>query len=417
MYQNLILCVVFVSQLLSVLSSMMVNDRSYLIVQWSQVGPFPNDTRELVDSDNSNVTGRIVWLDGPSYNTLAYIKPFKMKIDILAQKGCVGVITCYKLLNIPGFLIIGSVGANFALPVGMVPYDVYPYFNSVGERTNITFINWDPNPWEIVEEGPFYMAITGIIFGLFFFNFVFSACLIGKWIYVLKKIDLNIGFISLLLECVCSIIRMIEMVLSPLRGNFQLPSLDILFTFPACLTVITSILIIFFWLDLTSDPFYHGKFLGTMRKPAFVFIFVLSLYEISMDMARSLTDQIDMAYTTISFYLGMNIILTFFNFVAGYRILRTIKIKGKERLKLIIRRIIYSGFATVFGLVIMTIGLTPANTYPFGVALLWFLLQISFWLQSVLLITIFQVPTKKKERSSTTKQLQTESASASASTL
>jgi len=163
-------------------------------------------------------------------------------------------------------------------------------------------------------------------------------------------------------------------------------------------------------LDLTSDPFYHGKFLGVMKTPALVFIILLSLYEITMDVARSYTDQIDMGYTSISFYLGMNICLTVFNFVAGYRILKNLHMQknNKKRLTLIIRRIFYSGFGTMFGLVIMTIGLTPANEYPFGVALLWFFLQISFWLQSLLLITIFQVPKKKKEISSTTNQSQTD---------
>jgi len=136
-----------------------------------------------------------------------------------------------------------------------------------------------------------------------------------------------------------------------------------------------------------------------------------------MDIARSFTDQIDMAYTTVSFYMGMHIFLSIFNLVAGYRILQTInkQSKTKDRLRMIIRRIIYSGFATMFGLLILTISITPANQYPFGVAILWSLLQISFFLQSLLLITIFQVPKKKKARSSTTKKSLTDSTSASAS--
>jgi len=275
----------------------------------------------------------------------------------------------------------------------------------LGNRANITFVEWDPNPWEFLFGGPTYITINAITLLMFLVNFLYASYLIMKWVKA-NGIDWNIGFICLLLESISNLLRVLGMILAPEYSNFILPAVDIIQTFPLCISLIASILIVFFWLDLTSDPFYHGKFLGTMKVPAFIFICILLVVEISFDILRNINSTANLVSFTvlIAFYMLIHLCVVIFNFVAGYRILKRSKeSKGKENQKLnrIIHRIIYSGVVTLCSNVVMFALVSPIADYPVGLFLTYWLVVFAFFLQSFFLITIFQLPQQKMKTGQT----------------
>jgi len=286
--------------------------------------------------------------------------------------------------------------------VGVVSYEVYTYVHSVGDIANFTFIDWDPNPWDTIHTGPGYILICTFMVLMFFINTVYAGFRIVKWIYTLRdKFEINIGFSCLVLEWICNLLRVIQSILTPLHNNFRLPFVDILYTLPICLTLITSILIVFFWLDLTSDPFYQGKFLGVMKIPAIIFVSLLLTIEIVFDYIRAFTNY-DFMHLIVSCYIILHLIVVIFNIVAGYRILKSLSKQsdGKKKLRIIIRRIILSGIVTILGIVVFGLVVSPLVNYPIPATILFFLLFGSFFLQSILLITILKIPKHRETMSS-----------------
>jgi len=294
---------------------------------------------------------------------------------------------------------------NFPIPVGFISNDAVKYIYSIGDEVcNCTFNGWDPNPWAIVFTGIVYIVNYLILSLLFLFNSILSAYCIGKWIYTIKNIDWNIGFVCLSLEWIANVLRVVQMILHPTYNLFKLSGTDVLLSLPMCITLISGILIVFFWLDLTSDPFYHGKFLGVMKIPAFIFMFFCFGIEISLDIARNTTDKIDFTGPVIAFYTLIHVVVVLFNFIAAYRVLQTLKkqTKIKESLTMIIHRIIYSGMATIIGTLVLVLVASGLLNHPWGITMLWFLLEISFFFQSIFLITVFQIPQYKNTTNSST---------------
>jgi hypothetical protein len=85
-------------------------------------------------------------------------------------------------------------------------------------------------------------------------------------------------------------------------------------------------------LDLTSDPFYHGKFLGIMKIPAGVFIGICFVLEIISDVIRNVT-QIDFINYIIYFYGVSLALVAIFNFIAAYRVLQSLKRDTKKKIE------------------------------------------------------------------------------------
>jgi len=168
-----------------------------------------------------------------------------------------------------------------------------------------------------------------------------------------------------------------------------------LVTLPWCITLVTSILIVFFWLDLTSDPFYHGKFLGIMKIPAFIFIVICLVLEFTCFILRMLT-PIDFFSYVICFYGVSLSLIVIFNFTAAYRVLQPLKKapETKKKLRRIVYRIIASGIAIAFGVLAFFLFFTPLFYTPAGWLCIYWGVYFNMWLQSALLILIFQVPKK-----------------------
>jgi len=252
---------------------------------------------------------------------------------------------------------------------------------------NFTFYGWDPNPWDSVFSGAGFKVIQALMIIMFTFNVLLASYQLTLWIKY--NAPLTIGLLCLITELIVNILRVIQVIINPLYNIYNLKLVDILTTITICLALISSILVVFFWLDLTSDPFYHGKFLGIMRKPALGFIGFSICFELICDFVRI---SLSFPYIVIfisAFYLLAHGVVSIFYFVAAARILKS---HLEERIQRVSYRIIASGICTFFSWVFLILFWTPVATNPIPYAVMWFLLLVTFFLQSYMLIIVFKIP-------------------------
>jgi len=325
-------------------STVTINQFPFIIVEWSSVGPFPNQTLPLVPDTAANVTNRLIYMSSPPYNGVICMATLHQSVELLASRGCLGVITYFYDSRAPGFLVYGA-KVDSSIPVGFVSLSVTELL--VEEEGEFRFSHWDNNPWDIIMKPPGYTGQWAVLVLLMFFNSCFAGYRIILWLRSGVELS-SLGFICLSLEFIANVLRVIQLTLIPYYNTFFLRYADIMYTTPICFTVISSILIVFFWLDLTTDPFYHGKFLGMMKKPAMVAICLIILLEIISVMIRSLI-VVNIINAILGLYIGGHTIVVVFNLVAAKRILNSIKEVGKKKLIKITKRIIYSSISTLLG--------------------------------------------------------------------
>jgi len=228
---------------------------------------------------------------------------------------------------------------------------------------------------------------------------IYASIQIIRWILRMKNFELNLGLICLSLEWTTNVLRVLQSIFNPVYNVYEIRGVEVLLTLPLCFSVISSILIIAFWLDLTTDQFYHGKFLGVMKIPALVFIFICLAIEIIFDFIKTLTIA-PVANAVYYFFVSLHVIIIIFSFIAAWRILKKLKIKSRGSKKMrITLRIITSGMITLIGFILILCQLIPPT--PVSWVVLWIALFLMFSLQSAVLINIFEGP--KKNQKSTTK--------------
>jgi len=409
MYRYLFSCILLVSEIVALVS---INNRNFTIVSFfppgRDNGRLPDGVFVIANNYASiNVTNRLVYLPMATHNSIGYMGPFSNSINSMDARHAIGIISSLKTDRIPGSNSYGPVGANFKLPVGVVPKAAID-FARTQKNITIIFYDYDPNPWGELEDGIGYVMYCLCIALLYLFNTIFAGNRLVRWIIVKRGIDDTIGFGCLTLEFICNLMRVIQFFFWGLHNNFGVHHIEMLYTIPFCLTSITSIVIVFFWLDLTSDPLYHGKFMGIMKIPAFLFILSLIVAEIVVDVIRVIGTT-DYASITILFYGSSLLLVVLINYIAAYRILKPFSktVETKKKVKKIIYRIIASGAATIFGVIVWFIFIDPRVQFtPAGKGTMWFLLYFFFFVQSLLLIMIFKVPkpsSSTKDTKETTK--------------
>jgi len=158
--------------------------------------------------------------------------------------------------------------------------------------------------------------------------------------------------------------------------------------------------IIFFWLDLTTDPFYHGKFMGVMKIPTCVIITLILIMEISLIILRNFVPIT--SSVVVAVYLILNLILAIFEIIAGHRIIKPLRKQAdgkKKQLWRITVYIIISAVVTI-AMCILFILFLIASGRPQGSIILFFLLWLAYFFQSLFIIMIFTVPKDHKSSSS-----------------
>jgi len=360
-------------------------------------GPLPQSGILILNPTNDvNITGHLVYLQMAAYNSIAYMSVFSDKCNSLQARGAIGIISAPRTDRLPGYNSYGPIGAAFSIPCGVVPQPAIVFARTQGKNVTFNFYGYDPNPWAELQEGVWYIIFCIVCAGGYFFNVCLAGYRLVKWMIVKKGIDYNIGFGCLALEWLCNLLRVIQFPFWGLYNNFLIPGIDVLYTIPWCLTGVTSIIIVFFWLDLTSDPLYHGKFMGIMKIPAGIFIVGLITTEITFDVLRQVGT--DYQKDLLIIYAFTHLLVVTVNFIAAYRILMPFNknVETKKKIRKIVYRIIGSGIATIPGVILfLFFALDPQiQATPIKRGFTWFFLYFLFFLQSLLLILIFKVPKK-----------------------
>jgi len=246
---------------------------------------------------------------------------------------------------------------------------------------------------------------------------VFSGYKIIQWRLKRGEFTLSIGLICLFLEVACNAIRAIIGIIAPSYNIYSLPNYDTSMSISFCISLITGILVIFFWFDVTIDPFFHknGKCLGMMRIPTIAFICFLILLEIITDIARSFI-KFDVIMYVLVIYIALYFLIGIFYFIAGWRILAISKDSMvKPKLRSITHRIVWSGVFNIIAGISMLLVTTPLTYLPVPFVLSSGLFYLTVFIQSLILITIFSPASKKADDNPTpSKSMGKENGSASA---
>jgi len=386
-----------------------IGNRNFTIVQLNPTekidnGPLPT-TGEFVVSPGIpgtptevNVSGRVAYVTQSRLNSIAFMSLMNKVIWGLNGRGAIGIIAALGILErVPGLASYGSLGLDFKIPCGVVYKSTIDYARTVAKNKTIPFIfyGYDHNEWGDIESGYGYVLFTLFLALCYLFN----TCLAGYrfFCWIREKFEFSIGLLCIFLEFICNLLRVIAICLYGMHNNFLIPHVEILFTFPWSIADITTILITFFWLDLTADPLYHGRFMGIMKIPAAILIVALVAFEVAVDVLRTRGNDMIHIIATY-FYASILAFVALVNLLAAYKIIKPFS-KGREtqkKIKKIVLRIVGSCLASIMGLVVYASFSAPeATLYPRNKISLWFFLYFFHFLQSLLLILIFKVPKEK----------------------
>jgi hypothetical protein len=373
-------------------------------IKYQEVNRLPvNTTLSLVHKDSLNITGKLVYIDFPLFTTELWVKPYIEAVNLLADRGAIGVVTCQQNeRRFPGYYYYSSNYGELKITAGFITKKSYEAFLSKGRTVNATFLSWDTNPYDIIYSSAGFV-IYRILLGIMFFSNMALCCYkIIKWGLKKHKITFSIGLICLVVEFFTNLTRFILSIIYPSVNLYSIRGVDVTLTVPMCLSVITGILVIFFWFDLTMDPFFHksGKCLGMMRIPAIITITLLILMEIALDITRNLIPADFITFLFVFYNVGIKLALALFYFVAAAKIIILSKTSVmKKKLKVITYRIVLSGVATIGAAACMMILSSKMANPPVPHVLDWFFLNFFWFLQSLFLISIFSPPGKDKKKS------------------
>jgi len=378
-------------------SEVLFNDISFPILQWGHK-EFPNTTVTLISTNDFYLNRtlpasyKFVYVESPGTTQSIFYKYFETLVNQLVGLGCNGIIVYMTFPQEPGYIIYDSLIKEFSIPVGLVSNSAFEYIKQSEGTVNMTFKDWNKNAWDNVFTGPGYIMFTLILVVGFLINVGLSSYQIFKWIRS-KGFGWEIGLVCLIAELITNVLRAISTLLAPVYNVYGIPDVDITVTVAIAIGVIGSILMVFFWLDLTSDPFYHGQFLGLMKRPAFIFIGFCIIFEIICDVVRE-TVPYSTAQLSTGFYASVKAVIALFYYVAAIRLSKRSKEKNVNQIN---RRILGSAIATTTSLVFLLIFIaTPVSLYPVGWLVVLFGVYFSYCIDSLLLITIFQVPKPRK---------------------
>jgi len=319
-------------------------------------------------------------------------------------------VLCYTTTTDPPGKYICQSTFRFAITVGNVGKDFENYLKTQNFIANATFVSWDANAWDILYPGPLNVVYAVILVPLFSLNVVLASYKVYNWIKSVgwEKLKISIGLSCLILEWLASFMRILNAIFMPAFLNlYKIHGIDLLITVPLCLSMISAILLIFFWFEITTNPFARGKksgFLGKLKIPCIILSVLFILVEIFLDIFRTILFFFDMQSVLIICYFVIHALVAILYFVAAYRILAiTNKSADKQRLRSITYKIVASGIATVFVTFFMILFLADAVSAPLGQYFNMQLSGIALFFQGFFVILIFE-PIKRNSDSSALKK-------------
>jgi len=245
-------------------------------------------------------------------------------------------------------------------------------------------------------------AYIGIHMALFLANLLLASWKMWTWVKTLGRAELSIGLVCLCFEWSANFLRTLQSLLWPSFNMFTLSGAELLLTLSGCLSLIASILVIFFWFDLTEDPFYHekGKFLGVLKIPAIAVCSSLLMIELLVDILREYV-EFDSNFVCTTLYAVFHVTVAIFYFVSAKKILSVLDVNNNTNKKKIIEvtyRIVGSGVATILASILLIFNATSLCYDPTRARIIWFFMDVMLFFQSLSLILIFKLPNANEKK-------------------
>jgi len=202
--------------------------------------------------------------------------------------GAKGIIICEAPGCVLGFQWIASLRymielSEIPLPIGVISfYEFEELYEEAFNTTTCTITGLGANEWVIMEGA--FIIVTQVIFGI-----LYSICIIYS-VYLLvdlwksEMLKFNIASVCIILELIGGALRMAWLFDNPLTFKYAIVN-AIMFSLHIPCSIITGVLMIFFWQDATNfkskkvEQFLSRKFFYA----AIVFIVLIVLFELAID--------------------------------------------------------------------------------------------------------------------------------------
>jgi hypothetical protein len=225
--------------------------------------------------------------------------------------------------------------------------------------------------------------------------------------YILNQLIVNISTVCIGLEIINCLLWVIHAIMELLLRlvpfvNMKLGSDAFVAYISFIFTLASGILVIFFWIELTSKKLYRKSFLDKSFWPAVIFITIVGIL-LSISAILFLTDIDHNIITNITLViLILMFIISCTYFYAAYRTYnysRNKETKNQHLFKEISIKIIVSGIVMIF-IVLISLMVSTANSIGLRI-ILGLLIFILILIRSYLLIDIFSTRKAKNDSSRT----------------
>jgi len=251
---------------------------SFPIFQWSQMSFVNNPllVMETVNVESTNFTaysGKCLWLPNFSNNNKLQIYQWITQLPNTTACVFIGMALLYDIeywmTSVNGYI-------DTPFPVGLfVDSSIKKFtFPIQGE-----FLNWDDDGY--LQLYPATVTVNAIQIILFFCCVLFGALNLYKK-YARGKLYVNLATVCICLEIACSFLMIIGRSFKLAYIVTPFPpypyGIDLCIVFMAfSFTLASGLLLIFFWINLTSKKLYRGSLLHKAYVPALILLGIVAL--------------------------------------------------------------------------------------------------------------------------------------------
>jgi hypothetical protein len=330
----------------------------------------------------------------------------KELIDRLPNTTLCVLISIEKLSELSNWVVGSNHYIDTRFPVGLiVPNPEFLLLSKDHTFIDGQFLEWTPN-----ENFPFFWVSIVIHSLLFLFEILCIIMGIYRLYekYTLNQLIMNISTVCIGLEIINCLLWVIHAILEVLQRsvpflNMKLGSDSFVAYISFIFTLASGILVIFFWIELTSKKLYRKSFLDKSFWPAVIFITIVAIL-LSISAILFLTDIDHNIITNITLViLVLMFVISCTYFYAAYRTYiysRNKETKNQQLFKEISIKIVTSGIVMM---IIVLISLLVSTVNSIGLRIILGLVIFTLVLvRSYLLIDIFSTRKASKNNSSQT---------------
>jgi hypothetical protein len=365
-----------------------------------------------------DVTGQLVLQNASDFSQKVVIVTYYRDISPTANyywtKGATAIVLSQlsSPLNIPGYLVFawdGGKSSSIPLPSVIISLPgrlTLQQYLSKGYNITVRVTSGDYNPWlDVADSG------VMIFYSVFLGGFALSVIIIAlvKFITLVRYrgCHLTLPHLVLCFEIVGNADRLVAVTVDPLQLRIVFPFVvnQMLFTTSWPFTILTTILLTFYWHELIYKTDVRvNTFLNKLKIPFWIIAVVLIAVEFTISLLRGLAFELGPLIIVVGVvYVVINTTAVIFFFVTGIKITKLLR-KGahlhSRRVRNLNKTTAYI-YVSSIGIIIWIIcivlgGLTPLFWIPWGYFSLWFIAFFVLIFISLSQVLAIHTPKPKK---------------------